>query len=253
MRLKKKFFWRCYKKEELPLLSVVTARYPHFLNMRQNISRWGARAWFSFPETGEVATNPEYWDSWSVRLGKSPIDAIANAFTGRKHYAIACTKAVQLIVAQGILDYFVNTKKDTAQISKLENELGKRPLNDLEPSVRNKKVIREGSLLTRQFDIPWNNWVPGDWGWIKNDDEESSNTFGGEGSNIIYLGGGYFGSYYEDASDRTIDQALLRVYRWRAYEKREKISDIELLKRIRLDPYSEKGMLRNVRDIPKNF
>lgn len=225
------------------------------LKLRQNISRWGTRAWFTFPENGAVATNKEFWDSWTVVSGKSPILAIADAFVGKMQYALACTKAVQLIVAQGIVDYFANTKKDAVLLARIEENLGNRPLSNMEPSVSNKKVIEEGTLLTRQFDVPWNNWVPGDWGWIKNDDEESSNTFGGEGSNIIYIGGGYFGSYYGDAGDRTIDEALIRVYNWRDKWKREWwLSEAKLLERIRKDPYSVKGgMLRNVRDIPKNF
>jgi hypothetical protein len=95
--------------------------------------------------------------------------------------------------------------------------------------------------------------VPGDWGWIKNTDNSSSNEICAEGSNIIYGGGGRFVNYYADGPVRTLDEALKRVYGWRLGVDNGEIELPEdVMQRLRGDPRSG-GLLRDVRDVPRLF
>ena len=215
--------------------------------IRRNIVLWGIRAFWKFPDGTSEKPNPVNWrKKWRTRDGVPITGAIDDAFSGKFPYEIGCTKACQLIMAQGVLDYFKSVKKDQKMSGFLESTLTTFPLDRVEP-----KGSSEGTLLTRHFDVPSDNWVPGDWGWIKNVDRESADEYGFEGSNIIYIGRGNFVVYYDADQDRTLDQVVYRVYGWRKDEKEEPRSD-ELIKLLKKDPRSG-GLLRDVRDFPKNF
>lgn len=128
------------------------------------------------------------------------------------------------------------------------------PLDTMEMWVNGqskKDMVKEGTLVDRHFKVPADHWVPGDWGWIKNPDDESAAENGLEGANIVYIGRGLFVVYYENDHDRTLDEGLVRVYRWRRDFKEQPIT-ADLIQSLRKDP-REGGLLRDVRDFPKNL
>ncbi|MBM4302708.1 MAG: hypothetical protein FJ116_03565 [Deltaproteobacteria bacterium] len=230
-------------------------KFMEHVQIRKNIIRWGVRAMWKFPEDGSTKINPKFWNSdWTLKPNVKSSDAIADAFAGQFNYEIGCTKACQKIMAQGILDYFKHVKTDKNMSDHLDRITAPSPLNNMEMTVKGssrKDMVLEGTLVDRHFAVPADNWVPGDWGWIKNTDDKSAEENGYEGCNIVYIGRGKFVVYYESDPDRTLDEALVRVYRWRDNSK-EKPIDADLVKQIRKDP-RDGGLLRDVRDFPKNF
>lgn len=229
-------------------------KFIEHVRIRKNIIRWGIRAMWKFPE-GDTQYNKHLWGTeWTLQPGVKSSQAIADAFTGEINYEIGCTKACQLIMAQGILDYYENVKKDKKMIEHLDGITAPTPLDTMEMIVNGEsktEMVREGTLVDRHFKVPADHWVPGDWGWIKNPDPESAEENGLEGCNIVYIGRGLFVVYYETDSDRTLDQALVRVYQWRRSSIQESVTP-ELEAKLRKDP-REGGLLRDVRDFPKNF
>ncbi len=229
-------------------------KFMEHVRIRKNIIKWGIRAMWKFPE-GETQYNKKLWaHGWKLQPGVKSSEAISDAFTGKVNYEIGCTKACQKIMAQGILDFYKNVKKDSKMIDYLDGITAPTPLDTMEMTVHGTSIIdrvQEGTLVDRHFKVPSNHWVPGDWGWIKNPDEESAEENGLEGCNIVYIGRGLFVVYYETDPDRTLDEALVRVYQWRKDSKEEPITD-GLKKRLRKDP-RDAGLLRDVRDFPKNF
>ncbi len=225
------------------------------VKIRKNIIHWGIRAMWEFPDSGTSLINREKWNiDGNLQKGVSSSEAVADAFIGNFKYEIGCTRACQQIMAQGILDYFKNVKKDSVMTAYLDSVTHPHPYATMAMKGPSKKLMtREGTLVDRHFDVPGNNWVPGDWGWIKNSDNDSAEENGLEGCNIVYIGSGLFVVYYGDAKDRTLDECLVRVYQWRHSSKQQpetqKLKDL-----LRRDPYDiDPGLLRNVRDFPKNF
>ena len=191
---------------------------------------------------------------WELQPGVTSTQAVADAFVGELNYEMGCTVACQLIMAQGILDFHKNVKKDEPTSNHLNLITAESPLDSMEPRTASRNAITkvsEGTLLDRHFNVPHNNWVPGDWGWIMNPDHASSEVSGYEGANIVYIGRGLFVVYYDSDPDRTLDQALVRVYKWRDASLRQPITP-ELVEQLRKDP-RHGGLLRDVRDFPKNI
>jgi hypothetical protein len=229
--------------------------------VRQNIVYWGSRTDWVFPKDKTYRYNtadcwqPMTGDDWTLRTGMPANRAIADAFVGRFFYQIGCTSACRFIVAHGILDYFDRVDPDAAVAARLMQLLDPRhPFLEMAPVAnRAGAIVQAGRLLDRHFDVPWNHWVPGDWGWIKNTDDRSSEELGSEGCNIIYGGGGLFVNYYPERPPKTLAQAISRVYGWRFGLEEEELkleeAEFSLLRR---DP-REGGMLRDVRDFPKFF
>jgi hypothetical protein len=229
--------------------------------LRQNVVFWGMRADWVFPEDKLYRYNTaDYWqvmkgDEWTLKPGVKASEAIADAFVGKFSYQIGCTSACRFIFAHGILDFYAAVRPNTSVITKLAQLLdSQRPFVDIAPTVdRNKVVVKEGRLMERHTDVPWNHWVPGDWGWIRNDDHKSAEELGSEGCNIVYAGGGYFVNYYPERPPKTLDQAIKRVFGWRfGLEESELDLPDDLMQQLRQDPRSG-GMLRDVRDYPRAF
>ncbi len=229
-------------------------KFLEHIKIRQNIIRWGIRALWKFPEDGSK-TNTKLWASdWKLQPGVKSSEAIEDAFIGKLDYEMGCTKACQLILAQGILDYYKHVKKDLKMAEHLDEITSPTPLDTMEMWVNGqskKDMVKEGTLVDRHFKVPADHWVPGDWGWIKNPDDESAAENGLEGANIVYIGRGLFVVYYENDHDRTLDEGLVRVYRWRRDFKEQPIT-ADLIQSLRKDP-REGGLLRDVRDFPKNL
>ncbi|MGH7194724.1 MAG: hypothetical protein ACREJM_14490, partial [Candidatus Saccharimonadales bacterium] len=231
------------------------------LAIRQNIVYWGSRTDWVFPADKTYRYNTaEFWqpmtgDDWTIRPGVRAIQAIADAFTGKFDYQIGCTSACRFIAAQGVLDYFHRVQASTAMLARLEQSLDpRRPFVELTPTVdRDGAYRKDGRLFDRQFNVPWNHWVPGDWGWIKNLDPKSSEELGSEGCNLIYAGGGIFVNYYPERPPKTLDESIRRVYCWQfGLDEGELQIRPDIAERLRQDPRAG-GMLRDVRDVPKLF
>jgi hypothetical protein len=122
------------------------------------------------------------------------------------------------------------------------------------PTVDRDGTFRKAGLFVdRQFNVPSEHWVPGDWGWIKNLDPVSAEELGSEGCNIIYAGGGMFANYYPERPPKTLDQSIKRVYGWQfGIEEGDLQLRGDLAGQLRQDPRAG-GMLRDVRDVPKFF
>lgn len=231
------------------------------LALRQNVVYWGLRADWVFPEDKVYRYNTgDYWqvmrgDDWTLKPGIRPSQAIADAFVGRFSYQIGCTSACRFIFTHGILDFYRAVQPNPSAQSRLEQVLDpRRPFADIAPTVdRNRAVVKEGRLMERHTDVPWNHWVPGDWGWIRNPDDKSAEELGSEGCNIIYAGGGFFVNYYPERPPKTLEQAIKRVYGWRfGLDESELDLPADLLDQLYQDPRSG-GMLRDVRDYPRQF
>ncbi|HET6881069.1 MAG TPA: hypothetical protein VFI31_12985 [Pirellulales bacterium] len=228
--------------------------------IRRNIAYWGSRADWIFPDPFVPRFNSSLWDAlqvgeWTLQPGVSARRAIADAFEGRPAYELGCKSACQFVMAHGIFDYFATLPRDAARLARLEERLDPvHPLREIEAKADKQGVIRRpGRLLDRHFNVAWNHWVPGDWGWIKNTDDPSSNEACAEGSNIIYAGGGRFVNYYAGGPIRTLDESLKRVYGWRfGLENGELDLPDDVMQRLRGDPRAG-GLLRNVRDVPQHF
>lgn len=231
------------------------------IDLRQNVVYWGMRADWVFPEDKLYRYNTaDYWqvmkgDDWTVKPGTKISEAIADAFVGKFSYQIGCTSACRFIFAHGIFDFYHTVQPNAAVLVRLTQLLdAQRPFIDIAPTVdRNKVIVKEGRLMERHADVAWNNWIPGDWGWIRNDDNKSAEELGSEGCNIIYAGGGYFVNYYPERPPKTLDQAIKRVFGWRfGLEESELDLPADIMQQLRQDPRSG-GMLRDVRDFPRTF
>lgn len=231
------------------------------LAIRQNIVYWGSRADWVFPEDNIYRYNTgEFWqemqgDDWTIKANVRPMQGIADAFVGKFSYQIGCTSACRFIVAHGIFDYFHRVRPAPAVTAQLEQMLDpRRPFLNMAPIVDRDGTFRqEGLLVDRQFDVPSGHWTPGDWGWIKNTDAQSSEELGSEGCNVIYAGGGMFVNYYPERPPKTLDESIKRVYGWRfGIEEGDLQLSPEIAEKLRRDP-RDGGMLRDVRDVPKLF
>lgn len=228
--------------------------------IRRNIVYWGSRAEWIFPDPFIPRFNTDHWSAlqdgeWTLKPGVSARRAIADAFESRPAYELGCKSACQFIMAHGVLDYFARLRPNAAMLARLESRVDPvHPLTEIEAKADKQGVIRRpGRLADRQFHVPWNNWVPGDWGWIKNTDDSSSNEVCAEGANVIYGGGGTFVNYYADGPLRTLDQSLKRVYGWRfGVENPDLAIPAALMQQLRGDP-RDGGLLRDVRDVPPFF
>ncbi|HUY33520.1 MAG TPA: hypothetical protein VMV69_12285 [Pirellulales bacterium] len=229
--------------------------------IRQNVVYWGFRAGWIFPEHRAYQYDTaEHWepmldDDWTVKSGVKPSQAIADAFVGKSSYIIGCTSACRFVFAHGIFDYFQHVKPNPSVMAGLEASLDRRrPFVGMAPKKSpDGPPPNDGLLLARHVHVPWNHWVPGDWGWIKNTDPISSDEFGSEGSNIIYAGGGIFVNYYHNHQKKNLDQLLKRVYGWRlGLEESELDLEAATMDLLRKDP-RDGGMLRDVRDFSRIF
>lgn len=71
------------------------------------------------------------------------------------------------------------------------------------------------SNLTEDTGAPDADWIPGDWGYIKNTNFPASGTIGMEGENLIYTGNGKFWGHLGPGLDyRTLDDWFKEVEGW---------------------------------------
>ncbi len=196
------------------------------VGMRQNIVLWADDLSWPWPDEVKAFWNKKFWDKGTPHANVSIVDAFMDAFLHQEHYGIGCYTASKIVMVQGVLDYYARVKKDKKRLKKVIQKLmsDQDPLVDVEPGKMwsfdgdydPKTDDTPGKILSIQFGISNKNFVPGDWAYFLNDDEDSYAITGFEGSNAIYLGRDRFDDYYNENNHAyTYLEKLDEVYQWR--------------------------------------
>lgn len=199
------------------------------VGIRQNTAAWTEDLNWYFPDDG-TDWNPKYWSKNSSMPKKGPLhEAIHDIFLNQDKYAMGCYSASKIVMSHGILDYYSRVKPDPVKLAKIEKIMlaDKAPLSDVEPgtawdfvkSMSKEDLKVKGKILDVQKGVAPNNFIPGDWSYIKNTDGPSSDIQGYEGSNAIYLGRNHFDDFYYDKRKAhlsyTFEGKIGEVYQWR--------------------------------------
>lgn len=240
------------------------------IELRQNTVAWAERLEWDWPDGGAAKWNKRYWNKGTPRPGAPLSEAVNDAFVNQAQYGIGCYTATKLVFLQGVLDYYRRVHPNPEKLAMIEARLrlGGEPLEDVEPGrmwsfekdFDNKELTRPGKLLSIQYHVAPQNFVPGDWLYFLNTDEKTYQKTGYEGSNAIYLGRNRFDDYYNDNHHAyAYRQKLDEVYQWRNgvfsrirdAAKVKPLTDADVL---RLSaPPSEGGLLNDFRVIPYFF
>lgn len=122
--------------------------------------------------------NPRFWskaDPLTIKKGANLSDAISDLFKNAKSYNIACFSAAKLAM-------LVGSSEDKVALRKISDQ---------------------------------KDWIPGDWGNIKNDKfSKGSGSTGLEGENIIYVGKDMFWGHFPGKKYRTYKDWFAEVKSW---------------------------------------
>lgn len=196
------------------------------VGVRQNIVAWAENLNWLWPNGGSAKWNRQYW-SWGTPKPGVPLHvAVMDAFIHQDRYAIGCYTATKLLIVQGMLDYYRRIKQDPLRAHLVEEALlaDGEPLVGIEPGnmwsfesdFDPQDIDRRGKLLNLHAEVAADNFVPGDWGYLRNTDAATEQKTGYEGSNAIYMGRNRFDDYYNDHQHGyTYEQKLNEVYQWR--------------------------------------
>lgn len=224
------------------------------VGVRQNIVAWSENLNWVWPDGEAAEWNTKYWRLGTPLPGRPLHSAFDNAFQEQRKYSIGCYTAAKIVMSQGVLDYYRRVKHDSSRQKLVEARLlsDHDPLVDVEPGEMwsfekdfdPSKLNKRGKILQIQHGVVPQNFVPGDWAYLLNDDPVSSQKTGYEGSNAIYLGRNKFADFYNDHHHAySYEEKLDEVYQWRHgvfsrsrdYAKIRPLSD-ESLKRLGLPP-----------------
>lgn len=194
------------------------------VGIRQNTVAWAERLEWKWPDGGPARWNTKFWNKGTPLV--SPVDAVNDAFLQQPKYAIGCYTASKLVVAQGVLDYYARIRPDASLLKKVVARLNRDndPLIDIEPPAmwafekdfNPADASRPGKLMYLESRVSPENFVPGDWAYLRNTDDATNEKTGYEGSNAIYLGRGKFDDYYNDHNySYAYLEKLDEVYQWR--------------------------------------
>jgi hypothetical protein len=197
------------------------------IGIRQNTAAWTEQLSWGFPNGKGSAWNKKYWDD-SPMPKRGPLHkAINDLFMNPDRYSMGCYSASKSVMSQGLLDYYARVRPDSEKLAKIEKAMlaDKAPLSDVEPgtawdfikSMTEEDLKVPGKILTVKKGVAKDNFIAGDWAYIKNTDDKSSEKAGYEGSNAVYLGRGNFDDYYGEMkySHYTFDEKINEVYQWR--------------------------------------
>lgn len=196
------------------------------IGVRQNIVAWTEQVAYEWPNGDEDIWNKKYWKDGKP-VTKDPFHVPVNDLVKYSpKYKIYCYTATRAVIAQGVLDYYKRVKPNPALLAALENllRIDGRPLSGLEkPEMWNftrsydvREKNKQGKILAANLSVPKDNFIPGDWIYIKNTDPVTHEETGYEGSNSIYLGRNFLNDYYNDHNHRyTFEEKLDEVYQWR--------------------------------------
>lgn len=196
------------------------------VGIRRNIVAWAETLDWRWPNGGPARWNAKYW-RYGTPLRRHPLhEAVNDAFLHPRRYGIGCYTATKLVVLQGVLDYYARVAPDAEKLQRIEARMAAdgEPLVGLEPGAMwyfeddytADEGARPGKLVRLQQKVVANNFVPGDWVYMRNTDPTSHAKTGYEGSNAIYLGRGRFDDYYgEHGHFFSFRDKLDEVYQWR--------------------------------------
>lgn len=228
-------------------------KFLDILTLRQNVAKACATSAMHFPQSRRKI-NDRFWSpDFTVKQGQSAIGAINDIITGEYTYHLGCTTAVRAIEVQASFDHYGDSPEGRRFINEL---VGNDPLKDADGEFDDKKdriTDTNGRLIAIIDSVPHDNWHTGDWGYMRNNNlpsrPENGGAQGQEGTNLVYIGGGKFCSYYDAASDDTLDAAFHRVYAWGVGHKKP---EGEIGDNWRRSPAEhEDGMLSSIRAFPK--
>ena len=194
------------------------------IGIRQNTVAWAECLEWGWPDGGPARWNKKYWNKGTPT--KDVVAAVNDTFVQQKKYAIGCYTASKLVVAQGVLDYYARIRPDSEKLNKIVERLfrDKDPLINIEPPGMwffetdfNKADLEiSGKLMKLTHNVAPENFIPGDWAYLRNTDDATNEKTGYEGSNAIYLGRGKFDDFYNDHYySYTYLEKLDEVYQWR--------------------------------------
>lgn len=197
------------------------------IGVRQNIAAWTEHLGWGFPDGKAAAWNPKYWDDSPMPKRGPLYKAINDIFMNQNRYSMGCYSASKVVMTQGILDYYARVRPDKEKLEMIEQKMltDKAPLSNIEPgtawdfiqSMTPEDLKAPGKILSVQKDVARRNFIPGEWGYIKNNDGPSSDMPGYEGSNAVYLGRNNFDDYYGETPHKhyTFEEKVDEVYQWR--------------------------------------
>jgi hypothetical protein len=221
------------------------------VNIRQNIVAWSEKLNWDWPNGGSAKWNEKYWHKGTPLPKVKLNDALNDVFKNHKKYSVGCYTATKIIMTQGMLDYYRRIKHNKLELQVVEKHLvsDNEPLVNVEPGEMwsfekdfdSGKLAHPGKILQLQHNVAPRNFVPGDWVYIINNDSESSQKTGYEGSNAIYLGRNKFDDYYNDNNHfYTYEQKLDEVYQWR-YGVFSRARDSAKIKPLTKQDYDQQG------------
>lgn len=206
------------------------------VGIRQNIAKWNQSAYWKYPD-GDPVFDKEHWTpDFDLQPGANLCKAVESLWLGEKSTEIGCRNALSAQVLQGHLDFYKNLEKKPDAVKEMELAAGSNPIG-----------AADDKFCKTEENVPADNWVPGDWGYVRNPDQKSRQVSGQEGSNIMYIGGGKFGAYYRGNKNLSLEGCIERVYKWRGRSPRD--GEMAELKK----DTDEGGMLANVRRVPVTF
>ena len=149
------------------------------VNARKGIVDFAAKKKYTFAAGSAMTMNPTYWeeagDVWRPKEGADFMEAMKDVNVHPGKYKIACAAATKITMLAGSGD--LNLVKDTG--------------------------------------VAQSDWIPGDWGYIKNTKFADKPIVGREGENIIYVGAGKFWGHFTGSNTyRTLDEWFKQVKSW---------------------------------------
>ncbi|HVP53549.1 MAG TPA: hypothetical protein VMU45_01035 [Candidatus Eisenbacteria bacterium] len=147
------------------------------LDARKGIVEFARENKFKF-SAGEVKMNTEYWKNegareWQPKKGVDPREAYQDLHKHPEDYELGCQQATAMTMRAG------------SDFAKMVEDQG----------------------------VPASDWIPGDWGRIKNTGNGPVAS-GEEGENVIYLGDGQFWGLSNKKAIRTGDEWFNQVKEW---------------------------------------
>jgi hypothetical protein len=240
------------------------------VEIRQMIVAWSEHLHWSFPDGSVAQWNPQYWERGNLRPGASLDEAMKDFFINPDQCSVGCYTATKIVIIQAVLDYFRRVKKNhvmaDAIVKRLKSDhdvlVGIEPdaMWTLQKSINPEEQKRLGKLLKVQTSVASMNFVPGDWVYFVNNDKDSTQIDGYEGSNTIYMGRASFDDFYNDNHHHYLyNEKLSTIYNWRNrvfsrsrdYSRIEKLS-AEQIYQLGLST-EEGGFLLNNRAVPYFF
>lgn len=207
------------------------------LTIRQNIVFWGSDPNWGWPNGEKAEWNESLWDKGTP---KNIVKAFDDLFSNPQNYKIGCYTATKAVYIQAYLDTYRNNYPN--ELGLVINALNSdaEPFVNVEPQrmwyFENDYVFtdsdRFGKLLTINEHVAANNFIAGDWVYMRNTDPNSNEKVGYEGSNTVYLGSGMFSDYYDDhMGGYPYERKLDEVFQWRngVFSRSADLNKIELL------------------------